>query len=393
MPLSPEHLLPPCCCTYKEPRPGAGKYASSYISMTENRLPFVVTLTAILLSTVLLALILYFGRDILAPIALSAFLALLIYPIVKFLTSRRVPYVVAITLAIALLILVVVGLVVFFSLQIATFAEDWPKLESKIITYFADLQALVEEHLNIAQSRQIQLLKEATGSAAKSGAATLGGLLLAFSAFTINLVLIPLYIFLLLYYRDLWLEFFFRLTSRKEHNKVGTILREAGGMVQQYLRGLTIETLIVIVLNTAALLALGIDYAILFGVLAGLLNLIPYIGIIIGGILPTLMALITKDSVWYAFGVVASYAVIQIIDNNVIVPLIVGGRVNVNSLAAIVALLVGAGLWGITGMFLSLPIVAIMKVIFDRIDPLTPWGMILGDAIPVHSVKKNEKQK
>jgi len=350
--------------------------------MTENRLPFIVTLTSALLGTILLVLILYVGREILAPIALSAFLALLIQPIVRFLMRHRVSHVLAIVAAITALVLVVAGIVVFCSVQIAHFTEEWPRLEIKINMYFAQLQAFVEEHLHITQSRQIQLLKEGAGSAARTGAASIGGVLLALSSVTIQLFLVPIYIFLFLYYHDLWVEFFFRLASRKEHGRVGTILRNAGGTVQQYLVGRAIETVIVTILNTAALLLLGIDYAVLFGLLAGLLNLIPFIGVIIGSVLPILMALIIKDSIWYALGVLGSFTAIQFIDNHVIMPFIVGGRVNVNSLVAIVALLVGALIWGVIGMILSLPIVAVLKVIFDHIEGLKPWGMLLGDAIP-----------
>lgn len=353
--------------------------------MTESRLPFVFRFASILLAIVLLCLLLYLGQQILAPIALSAFLAVLLQPVVGFLVRRRIPRILAILIALTAMVLAVAGVAVFFSVQVANFVEEWPRLEGKINSYVADLQNFVEKTFDIPESKQIQLLKEGAASAAKAGAGTIGTALLAFSSVALNLILIPLYIFLILYYRDLWIEFFFRITSRKEHGKVGAILQEAGGTVQAYLTGLTIETFIIIALNITALLLLGIDYAIMFGVLAGVLNLIPYIGIIIGSILPMLMALITKDSVWYAVGVAGAFTVIQFIDNNLVVPLIVGGRVKVNSLVAIVALLVGAVLWGIIGMFLSLPIVAIMKVIFDRVDGLKPWGLILGDEIPERS--------
>jgi len=353
--------------------------------MTENRLPFVITLASALLGTMLVVLILYVGREILTPIALSAFLALLIQPIVRFLMKHRVPHVLAIAIALTVLILVIAGIITLCSVQIAQFTEEWPRLERKIDTYVAQLQGYVEERLHIEQGQQKQMLKEGAGSLAKSGAAGIGAAVLAVSSITIQLFLVPIYIFLFLYYHDLWVEFFFRLASRKEHGKVGEILKKAGAMVQQYLVGRAIETVIVTILNTAALLLLGIDYAVLFGLIAGLLNLIPFVGVIIGSVLPTLMALITKDSAWYAVGVLGSFTVIQFIDNHVIMPFIVGGKVNVNSLAALVALLVGAAIWGVIGMILSLPIVAILKVIFDHVDGLKPWGLVLGDTIPKKS--------
>jgi predicted PurR-regulated permease PerM len=353
--------------------------------MTDSRLPFVITLASTLLGTILVVLILYVGREILAPLALSAFLALLVQPIVRFLIKHRVPHALAVTIALTALILVIAGIVAFCSVQVSQFTEEWPKLEGKIDKYAAQLQAYVEDRLHIGQGQQKQMLKEGAGSLAKSWAAGVGAALLAVSSVTIQLFLVPIYIFLFLYYHDLWVEFFFRLASRKEHGKVGEILDKAGGTVQQYLVGRVIETVIVTILNTAALLLLGIDYAVLFGLLAGLLNLIPFIGVIIGSVLPILMALITKDSAWYAVGVLGSFTAIQFIDNHVIMPFIVGGKVNVNSLAALVALLVGAAIWGVIGMILSLPIVAILKVIFDHVDGLKPWGLVLGDTVPKKS--------
>lgn len=350
--------------------------------MTDNRLPFVVTLTSALLATVLIIALLYVAREILIPLALSAFLALLIQPVVRFLMKHRVSHVLAITLALIALILVIGGVVTFCSIQIAQFTEEWPRLESKIDTYFAELRRFVEQHLHIAQNQQTEMLRDGASSLAKSGAAGIGGVLVAVSHFTIQLFLVPIYIFLFLYYHDLWVDFFFRLTSRKEHGKVGNILRSTASMVQEYLVGRAIETVIITILNTGALLLLGIDYAVLFGVLAGLLNLIPFVGVIIGSVLPMLMALITKDSAWYALGVLGAFTAIQFIDNHVIMPFIVGGRVNINSLVALVALLVGGAIWGVIGMILSLPIVAVLKVIFDHVESLKPWGSLLGDVIP-----------
>jgi predicted PurR-regulated permease PerM len=146
--------------------------------------------------------------------------------------------------------------------------------------------------------------------------------------------------------------------------------------------GLMMETAIVAVLNSGALLLLGIDYAVLFGILAAILNLIPYVGILIGGFLPMIMAIITKDSLWYPIGVVGAFSIIQFIDNNVIVPYVVASRVSINALVSIVAVIVGGMLWGLSGMFLALPAVAILKVACDRIEPLAPWGLLMGDTIP-----------
>jgi predicted PurR-regulated permease PerM len=135
-------------------------------------------------------------------------------------------------------------------------------------------------------------------------------------------------------------------------------------------------------MNTAALLILGIEYAILLGIIGAVLNLIPYIGGLVAVALPMIVALATKSTAWYAFYVMGAYYFIQLIDNNYIVPYIVASKVKINALFSIIVVFVGNAIWGITGMFLSIPLLAILKLFFDHIDSLKPWGFLLGDTMP-----------
>ena len=92
------------------------------------------------------------------------------------------------------------------------------------------------------------------------------------------------------------------------------------------------------------------------------------------------IALITKSPVYMLY-VGALYLLIQLIDNNYIVPKVIGSKVKLNALVSLLAVILGAALWGIPGMFLSIPLMAILKLIFDRIEPLKPWGFLLGDTM------------
>jgi predicted PurR-regulated permease PerM len=109
------------------------------------------------------------------------------------------------------------------------------------------------------------------------------------------------------------------------------------------------------------------------------LNVIPHWGVAVAA---HDVAIATKSSAWYAFYVLAIYYFIQLIDNNFIVPFIVSSKVRINALFSIIAVLVVYALWGIPGMFLSIPLLAIVKVIFDHIESLKPWGFLLGDTMP-----------
>jgi predicted PurR-regulated permease PerM len=196
------------------------------------------------------------------------------------------------------------------------------------------------------------------------------------------LFLIPVYIFLILFYEPLLLDFVRKLFGTENQNQVSTIVTKTKTVIQQYLIGLIIEAAIVAALEITALLILGIEYAILLGILGALLNVIPYIGGLIAVALPMIVALATKDSGWYAIYVLIIYYIIQIIDNNYIVPKIVASKVKINALFSIIVVIAGNALWGVPGMFLSIPLLAIVKLIFDNVEPLNAWGFLLGDTMP-----------
>ncbi|HYH56271.1 MAG TPA: AI-2E family transporter, partial [Anseongella sp.] len=199
-----------------------------------------------------------------------------------------------------------------------------------------------------------------------------------------SIVLVPLYVFFLLYYRDFFREFFFRAFASTPKELVQETLNKIYAVVQSYLLGLVIVMGIVAVLNTGGLYLLGIQYAWFFGTLAALLLLIPYIGIAIGSILPALFALATKDSAWYALGVIGWFQVVQFLEGNFITPNIVGGKVSINPLMAIISLLLGGLLFGLPGLILAIPFTAVLKVVLEA-NPFTqPFGFLIGEPQQYH---------
>jgi predicted PurR-regulated permease PerM len=196
------------------------------------------------------------------------------------------------------------------------------------------------------------------------------------------LLLIPFYIFMILFYKPLLLEFIIRISGANYESHVRVIVSKIKNVIQRYLVGLIIEAGMMAVMNTAALLILGIEYAFILGILAAVLNVIPYIGGIIAVALPMMVALVTKPTPWYALYILIAYYVIQLIDNNYIVPYIVAAKVKINALFSVIIVLAGNALWGVPGMFLSMPLLAIIKLICDHIEPLKPWGFLLGDTMP-----------
>jgi len=212
--------------------------------------------------------------------------------------------------------------------------------------------------------------------------ALIGQTILSVGNGLIVLFLIPVYVFIILFYQPLLLEFIRRVFVSSDQHQVSEIVSQTKSVIQRYLVGLVIEAVMVAILDIAALLVLGIEYAVLLGIIAALLNVIPYIGGLIAVALPMMIALATKSSAWYAFYVLVLYYIVQLIDNNIFVPLVVASKVKINALFSIIVVIAGNVLWGIPGMFLSIPLIAILKVIFDHIEPLKPWGFLLGDTMP-----------
>jgi predicted PurR-regulated permease PerM len=215
-----------------------------------------------------------------------------------------------------------------------------------------------------------------------TGSAAIGQTLVILGNGLVILFLLPVYIFLILFYHPILIEFIHKVFSASSQGQVSEIVSQIKNVIQRYLIGLVIEAGIMATLNTTALLILGIPYAILLGIISALVNVIPYIGGLIGVALPMIVALATKPTGWYAIYVLILFYIIQLIDNNYIVPKIVASKVKINALFSIIVVFAGSALWGIPGMFLSIPLLAIVKLIFDHIEPLKPWGFLLGDTMP-----------
>jgi len=289
-------------------------------------------------------------------------------------------------------IVLLMALLYFLSSRIVHFFDDLDAIKLKFGQLLHHLQLWLNDTFGLTVKKQEQMLKEAANNSKAVIGQTLTGLL----GFLSVVFLMPVYIFLILLYKPLILNFFYEVFSEENQHKVREILGETKSAIQSYIVGLLIEMTIVAALNSAALLILGVDNAILIGIIGAILNILPYIGGIIAIALPVLMATVTKDGISTQILIVAAYSLIQFIDNNILVPRIVSSKVQINALISIIIVLLGAGLWGISGMFLSIPFIAVLKIIFDRIDGLKPWGKLLGETIPTEymgQLKRLRKKK
>jgi predicted PurR-regulated permease PerM len=173
---------------------------------------------------------------------------------------------------------------------------------------------------------------------------------------------------------------------------VSTVLRKVRGAIQSYMYGLLIEASIVATLNTIALLILGVQYAVLMGILGALLNVLPFFGGILAAALPIMVATITKEGFDTQIGIAIAYIIIQFTDNHFLIPYIVSAKVRINALLSVVAVLLGGAVWGLSGMFLSIPFIGVLKIVFDRIPEMQPWGRLLGDQVEARRISERRRR-
>lgn len=346
-----------------------------------NTIPAYFKVSVVILGILGFFFILWIGQSILIPLTFAGIISILLNPMVNFFIGKGINRIVAITIAITLLIIIVTGIMLFIGSQASMFSDSLPQLKIKFNTLVNDALKWVSETFNIGKSKVNAWINERKSESLNDAGGMIGDTVSTVSAMLINVLLLPVYIFLFLFYKPLLLKFTAQVFADDKHKTVAEVLFNTKTLIQNYLVGLLIEMLIVATMNSVALLIIGIDYAIMLGVIGALLNLIPYIGGVVAISLPMLMALIT-DTPGDAFLVLGAYLIIQLIDNNFLVPKIVASKVKVNALVSIIVVLIGGALWGIAGMFLSIPITAILKVIFDKIPHLKPLGFLIGDTMP-----------
>ncbi len=338
-----------------------------------------VQIAANLIISVLLVFILWILKDVLVPLAFAGILSVLLLPMCSFLEKRKTPRILAISITILVAFGIIVLLISLIVGQIRTLNDVWPMMTTKGEEWLVLGQDFLSQKLNIAQDQQLNEARSYLTEIFKSSTSLFSNAFFNTTGFLTSLALIPLYVFLMLLYRNFLNQFIFKLFAEVPSNELTRVLEKIKNVAQNYMSGLLLVILIVGTLNTISLLLLGIQNAFFFGFFAAVLVLVPYIGIAIGSVLPIVLALITKDSGWYALGVAISFGVIQFLEGNFITPYIVGSKVSINSFAAIVALILFGNLWGIGGLVLALPLTAIIKVIFDSTNKLKPWGFLLGD--------------
>jgi predicted PurR-regulated permease PerM len=343
------------------------------------KLPRIALYAFILLFLALLFIILRTMSFYLVPATFGALLAMLMLPINRYLEKLRFPRILAIITSLLIILVIIAGIITLISSQVVKFAGDLPTIQQQLTVKVTDLQEYIQNTTGISAADQMSFFDKEVNSLLASADQLATGILKATGGTLAGFGLMIIHFIFFLLYRHRIKGFLLGIISETNHEQAQHIITQVTNVTRQYLTGVVTVMAIMSVLNSTGLLILGIQNAIFFGVLAAVLNIIPYIGVWIGSGLPILLAIITKDSLLYPLGVLLTFLTTQFIDNNFLTPRITGSQVKINALATIGVILIGNMVWGIAGMILFIPLLGITKILFDNVEILKPFGYLIGD--------------
>ena len=347
--------------------------------VSEQPLYFRATVKLLLVALIIAFLII--AENILIPLTIAVFFTFLLLPVSRKLEQWHFSKSLAILTSIVLAFAVFGVVLYFFITQVLSFVNDWPVLEKTMTAKWDSIQQFVYETFHISRIEQKAWITTKIKENASTGGVLILGLFSATTSFLASFALIPIYIFFLSLYQDKFKVFVGLIAKEDKNTHALMVVKKVSRVSQKYVMGIFLDVTILSILNSTGFLILGLPHAILFGVLASVLNVIPYIGVLVGSTLPILMAFLTKDTLAYPLAVAGVCIFVQFLDNNFITPYVVGSSVSINPLTATLVLIASSLIWGIPGMVLCLPLTGMAKVVCDNVDSLKPYGYLLGEEV------------
>jgi predicted PurR-regulated permease PerM len=331
-----------------------------------------------LLLIVLTGIILYFGKGVFIPMFYGLLIAIVMYPASKWLEQKLHSRSLAITLALSFVAILFLALVAMLIGQVAIFRKDIPGILLKLQPLLVNLQAWLTERFSITIGMQNEWLHNAAINSSSSFQNIVFSTLSGATTALFDIFITVIYAALFLYNRGTFVTFLRMVVNEKIKPQLDAILKDTIHTYYNYIKGMVLVYIIVGVLNSIGLYLLGIEYAILFGMMTAIMTIIPYVGIIISALLPISVAFLTKDSLFYPLAVIGVFSFVQYLEANVIFPNVVGRQLKVSTWATLVAILTGGVLWGVSGMILFIPFVGILKIITGHIPEWKPLNLLLG---------------
>ena len=345
-----------------------------------------ITKSSIIKTLLILFLVfagLHYAKDILMPLTIAGVLATLFFPFCKWMEGKKVPKGLAVLICVLILLIIIAGISVLLGWQISALANDFPVIKQKSRAIIDRIQEYILNNSNISAEEQFQIIKEEQPSYTNIVQMIVG----SFTYILTNLLFTLVYLFCLLYYRSHIKQFILKLTPSSDRKEMEQVIYNAALISQQYLVGLSKMIVCLWIMYSIGFSILGVKHALFFALLCGLLEIVPYVGNIVGTLLTVFVSAGQGASVEMLGGIIIVYGIVQLIQGWILEPLIVGHQVKINPFTTIIALVVGELVWGIPGIFLAIPIIAMIKIACDHFEPLKPYGFLIG---PTESKKRNE---
>jgi putative permease len=344
------------------------------------RQPFYIRLALVLVSILCLGYLALEGKEILSPLLFALLFAILLLPISRFFEKRcRLPRSAAAGISVILFLAAISGVLYIVGAQITGLAQDWPMFKTQLMLSLNNLQTWASTTFGMEVKKPIDYISASTSKWLSYSTTILGTTVLTLSSVMLFLVFTMIDTFFLLFYRRLILKFLTGVFKEENSKTLYDVVAHIQTLIRKYILGLLLEMGIVASVCCIAFWLLGIKYAILLGLITGLFNIIPYIGIFSALLLSTLITFATGAAAGKILLVVITLVAMHLVDSNILLPLVVGSKVRINALITLMGVIVGEMMWGIPGMFLAIPVIAMTKTIFDRVEGLQPWGILLGD--------------
>lgn len=342
--------------------------------------PFYFKLALILVSIIALGYLSILAKEILSPLAFGLLFSILLLPLSNFLEKKcKLKRAASSALSVILLLLCIGGILYLIGTQISSLTQDIPLLKQQIIVSLHNFQAWISNTFHVNIEKQMGYVQKATSKIKTATPSMIGSTVISVSSILLFLVFIILDTFFMLFYRRRLLKFLVDVFGRENADTVLDIVTTVQSIIRKYVIGLLLEMATVAIVCCTVFLLLGIKYAILLGLITALFNIIPYIGIFSALLLNIIITFATTAMATKVLLVVITVVSMHLVDSNILLPLIVGSQVRINAFITLLGVVLGEMIWGLSGMFLSIPLIAIAKIIFDRIESLQPWGHLLGD--------------
>jgi predicted PurR-regulated permease PerM len=346
---------------------------------SEKRFLFAKRMTYTLLAIILFIYGIIAIRNFLYPIAFGFLLAYLLYPFVEWLEGKRVPRILANFITI-FSVIIFISAVVFVGFKLLTpMTGELPKMIAAGVDNLSEIIGMAGEVFGFEKEETVQIFQEQASNLVVAGGENLRNVFRATASTLIALGLMPVYVFMFLFYRTKFAYFLLQVVDRRHKHAMISILREISTVASRYIGGIIVVVLILCVINSIGLWIIGLRFFIGLGIISALFNLIPYFGTLLGGLAPLLFALLIQNDPIVALRVVPLFIIIQFTENNILTPNIVGSNVKINPFFIITGLVAASLIWGIPGMLLIVPFLAILRIIFSHIDAMKPYAFLLGE--------------